>query len=117
MSDHYTGPERRNGLSEDRARVLVESAVSEHDAELRTYLAGEFASLRTLIKSAFPRNEDGEPDLAGHRMAHESMKATATQWSKIKSDFISNVITTGWVAGVGILLYALWEYAKVELRK
>lgn len=51
------------------------------------------------IKSAFPKDEDGEPDYAGHKVFHKDQVSLEEEAKRRKKTLLSNIFT--WLA-IGI---------------
>lgn len=112
----YEGPDRQQGLTEDRVALMIEQAVQtalkNHEQHLTLHMDKQFAALRQSFADAFP---GGDPH--GHRMAHEKAIAKAGWWEKTKSDAFSKVTAAGVWAVVAFMAVAAWEHIKQESRK
>lgn len=84
---------------------------------LAKILANQEATV-ALIKAqsrAFPENRHGEPDYEGHYEHHAGLIKNAAKLDDTRHEAIKKVVTSACVGFGGILVYALWDYAKAHL--
>ena len=115
---NYEGPERRSGavVTEDRVQLLIQEAVSKalaaHEQHLMAHMDRQFAALRNTFSEAFP---GGDPH--GHRIAHEKFIAQASWWDNVKANAFAKIAGAGIWALVLLMLVALWQHLKSEVKK
>lgn len=67
------------------------------------------------MRSAFPKDEDGEVDYEGHRKYHESLIRAAEAQAEFWSDLKKEVAKKGIIALIVIVLGLLWLGAQAKL--
>ena len=80
--------------------------------DLRLHFDRRFDSLEKTIESAFP---DG--DLDGHRRSHETVIAAANDRASMWKAVREKTVSGGVYAALGLLIMAIWEYFKAEVKK
>lgn len=95
--------------------------MTEHRCEnkdaLSQILTNQEAAL-ALLKAqsrAFPENRHGEPDYEGHYDHHAGLIKHAEKLDATKHEAIKKVVAAACVGFGGIMVYALWDYAKAHL--
>lgn len=69
-------------------------------SELLHEIHRELKTLTTKLESAFVKDDDGEPDYAGHRFYHKKQNESDAEYSKHRAKILREIIT--WIA-IGIL--------------
>ena len=108
-------------FQERRKHVVSHEHIQAYQASIRQHFDERFDEQRKHIDSRFDEQDkklasafpDG--DLEGHRRAHEEVIATikdrADLWKAVREKTVSG----GVYAALGLLMLALWEYAKAHL--
>lgn len=65
---------------------------------------------------AFLKDEEGYPDIDGHRRAHRLSKQEAERMDDYKTDITKKIVVSSVTFIAGILAVALFEYAKSRLK-
>jgi hypothetical protein len=68
------------------------------------------------LSRAFPLNEFSEPDIEGHRRHHVGLIRKDAQYDEAKSRAMSKVSTAGITGALTLILIAVWDYIKGQLR-
>ena len=69
-------------------------------SELLHEIHRELKTLTTKVESAFVKDDDGEPDYAGHRFYHKKQNESDAEYSKHRAKIFREIVT--WIA-IGIL--------------
>lgn len=67
------------------------------------------------MRSAFPKDEDGDVDYEGHRKYHESLIRAAEAQAEFWNDLKREVAKKGILAAIVIVLGLLWLGAQTKL--
>jgi hypothetical protein len=72
----------------------------------------ELVEFKRDINKAFPKDEDGLPDYAGHRKQHGKMDKEAKKDEEYKTDFVKKLY--GWlgIGALGFILSAVIQYIR-----
>ena len=69
-------------------------------SELLHEIHRELKTLTTKLESAFVKDDEGEPDYAGHKLYHKKQNESDIEYSKHRAKILREIIT--WIA-IGIL--------------
>ena len=65
-------------------------------SELLHEIHRELKTLTTKVESAFVKDDDGEPDYAGHRFYHKKQNESDAEYSKHRAKIFREIVT--WIA-------------------
>jgi hypothetical protein len=72
---------------EDFIQLLKNLQTQYLEPQIKTIMKGELAELHSKIMLGFPKDENGDPDILGHRNYHEALieqsKARTEYWQKL----------------------------------
>lgn len=92
-------------MTEDQLLLTMRELSEEHEKRLCEYLNERLSHLEETIKSAYP---EGDPHK--HRAIHEAQIKQQEMWDKVKTEFLSKVLTGG-LYGLGVFILSLiWDY-------
>ena len=78
------------------------------DNDFRHEVLGELKSINHKLESAFPRDDDGEPDYASHKIFHKKQVEDEKQYKESRAKVIRDIaswITIGILTMVGSSLF------------
>jgi hypothetical protein len=67
------------------------------------------------LKSAFPKNEDGEPDYLLHRAYHKEEKLEKENAEKRKENVKTNILTWGCIGIIAVVLTTIIQHPSILL--
>lgn len=100
----------RSAFTERRKAPQTAEHFADCQNAIRQHFDERFDSLEQTLQSAFPNG-----DLEGHRRAHEEVIATIADRTALWKAVREKTVSGGVYAALGLLMMALWEYAKAHL--
>ena len=75
-------------------------------------IRSELVEFKRDVNKAFPKDEDGIPDYAGHRKIHERQNKESEKLDEYKTDFAKKILGWAGIGTLGFLLAAVLNYIK-----
>lgn len=104
--------ESADQVGERRRNAITKADLENYRAEMFAHIDAKFDELEMLIKSGFPHG-----DVEAHRRVHEGFIAEASERASLWKAIREKTIVGGVWAVLMLLVAAIWEYIKLEVKK